>query len=164
MTDRQERIPMDPTVLRLHIRSTLQLLGGKLWSPESEEQLLGTCAQESRLGTYRRQIGGGPATGIYQIEPATERSLWRDYLDYRPALATAVTRVCGVRGPDQLQLEMNLAYQHIMCRIRYWAWVKEPVPSGLAAQAQYWDTHYNANPDHGTPEEYIRNYRMLVLE
>jgi hypothetical protein len=160
----QERIPMDPTVLRGHIRFTLRLMGGKLWSQEAEDLLLGTAAQESRLGVYRRQIGGGPGTGIYQIEPATERSLWKDYLDYRPAMATSVTRVCGVKGPDPFQLEMNLAYQHIMCRLRYFAWVKAPIPQGLAAQAQYWKDHYNTEDGAGRPEEYVSNYRMLVME
>ena len=157
-----ERMPMDPTVLRLHIRSTLQLMGGKLWSPDAEELLLGTCAQESHLGIYRRQLGGGPGTGIYQIEPATERSLWRDYLGYRPTLATAVMRVCGVHDPDPLQLEMNLAYQHIMCRLRYWAWVKAPIPPTLSAQAQYWKEHYNTEMGAGKPEEYVSNYRRFV--
>lgn len=154
---------MDPKVLRLHIRSTLQLMGGKLWSQDAEELQLGTCAQESHLGIFRRQIGGGPALGIYQIEPTTERSLWRDYLDYRPAMATAVTRVCGVKGPDPFQLEHNLAYQHIMCRLRYWAWVKAPIPSGLAAQAEYWKKHYNTDEGAGHPEEYVSNYRRFVL-
>ena len=159
----QERSPMDPTMLRQHIRGTLQLLGGGMHSLLAEELLLGTAAQESHLGTYRRQIGGGPALGIYQIEPTTERSLWRDYLDFRPALATAITRICGVRGPDEFQLEMNLAYQHIMARLRYWAWVKAPIPQSLQEQAEYWDKHYNCNPDHGTAEEYVSNFRRYVL-
>jgi hypothetical protein len=147
----------------LHIRATLQLMGGKLWSIPAEELLLGTAAQESHLGTYRRQIGGGPGTGIYQIEPATEQSLWTDYIDYRGDLAVAITRVCGVRRPDVYQLEMNLAYQHIMCRLRYWAWVKEPVPPTLNSQALYWKEHYNTEMGAGKPEEYISSYRRLVL-
>jgi hypothetical protein len=157
-----ERQPMDPDALRLHIRSTLQLLGGKMWSIPAEELLLGTCAQESHLGTYRRQLGGGPGTGIYQIETSTEQSLWTDYIDYRGDLAVAITRVCGVRKPDAYQLEMNLSYQHIMCRLRYWAWVKEPIPPVLNAQAKYWDDHYNCNPNAGTVQEYVSNYRRVV--
>ncbi len=155
---------MDPATLRGHIRFTLKLLGGKLWSQDAEDLLMGTAAQESHLGASRRQIGGGPALGIYQIEPATERSLWKDYLDYRPAMAVAVTRVCGVRAPDPWHLEMNLAYQHIMCRLRYFAWVKAPVPQSLTAQADYWKQHYNTEDGAGRPEEYVSNYRALVME
>lgn len=155
-----ERAPMNAQHLRLHMRSTLLLLN--MWSQEAEELLMGTCAQESHLGTYRRQIGGGPGTGIYQIEVRTERSLWNDHLAFRPSLATAVTNICGVRGPDLVQLEYNLAYQHIMARLRYRAWVKSPIPAGLNAQAQYWKDHYNTEAGAGTPEEYISNYRRFV--
>lgn len=157
-----ERQPMNPDALRLHMRSTLQLMGGKLWSPNAEELLLGTCAQESHLGTYRRQLGGGPALGIYQMEPMTEQSLWRDYIYYRADLAVAITRVCGVNKPDAYQLEMNLAYQHIMARLRYFAWVKEPIPMTLNTQAVYWKDHYNTELGKGRPEEYVSNYRRFV--
>ena len=157
-----ERQPMNPEILRLHIRSTLQLMGGKLWSFNSEELLLGTCAQESHLGTFRRQLGSGPGLGIYQMEPMTEQSLWKDYIYYRADLAVAITRVCGVKQPDTYQLEMNLAYQTIMARLRYFAWVKEPIPSTLNAQAKYWDDNYNCNPNAGTAQEYISNYRRFV--
>lgn len=157
-----ERQPMDVEALRLHIRSTLQLLGGKMWSMQAEEQLLGTSAQESHLGTYRRQLGNGPALGIYQIEPMTEQSLWKDYIYYRGDLAVAITRICGVSHPDSYQLEMNLAYQHIMCRLRYYAWVKAPIPNTLNAQAVYWKAHYNTELGAGRPEEYVSNYRRFV--
>ena len=156
-----ERKPLNAQFLRLHIRATLQL--ANLWSVEAEELLLGTCAQESHLGTYRRQIGGGPGTGIYQIEPTTETSLWRDHIDFRPSLATAITNICGVRQPDRVQLEYNLAYQHVMARMRYRAWVKAPIPLTLNGQAEYWDKYYNCNPDVGTPQEYISNYRRFVI-
>lgn len=151
---------MDPQYLRHHIRATLQLVN--LWSPQAEELLLGTAAQESHLGKYRRQIGGGPGTGIYQIEPATEQSLWADYLDYRPSLAVNISMICGVRKPDNYQLENNLSYQHIMCRLRYYAWVKAPIPSTINAQANYWKDHYNTEQGAGNPQEYISNYRRYV--
>lgn len=155
---------MNANALRLHIRSTLQLMGGKLWSIQAEELLLGTCAQESHLGRYRKQLGGGPGTGIYQIEPLTEQSLWRDYLDYRPAMATAVTLITGVKGPGNYHLENNLAYQHIMCRLRYFAWVEEPIPTTLNAQAFYWKDHYNTKYGAGKPEEYVSNYRRFISD
>lgn len=154
--------PLNAAALRAHIRSTLQLFDPRMVAPEAENLLLGTCAQESRLGTDRRQVGGGPALGIYQIEPATEQSLWHDYLSYRKPLAIAVAKVCGVDSPDRWHLENNLAYQHIMVRLRYWAWVKAPIPLTIEGQAVYWDVHYNANPHHGTPAEYIENYRRFV--
>ena len=40
-----------------------------LYSPEVVELLMGTCAQESTMGKYRKQLGNGPALGIFQMEP-----------------------------------------------------------------------------------------------
>jgi len=153
--------PLNPDTLRFFIRGTLQLAG--LWSPPAEELLLGTAAQESHLGKYRRQIGGGPGTGIYQIEPATERSLWKDHITYRPALAVMIMNISGVSGPDTMALEFNLAYQTLMARLRYYAWVKAPIPDDLHNQARYWDQWYNCNPNAGTPDEYVANYRRYVV-
>jgi len=42
-----------------------------MWSGAAENLLLGTAAVESRMGTYLRQVGGGPALGIWQVEPVT---------------------------------------------------------------------------------------------
>jgi hypothetical protein len=44
------------------IRPTLQRLG--LWSLAAENLLLGTAAQESKLGYYLHQLEG-PALGLY---------------------------------------------------------------------------------------------------
>ena len=43
--------------------------------------LLGTAAQESRLGEYIEQVNG-PALGIFQMEPKTEIDIFRNFLTY----------------------------------------------------------------------------------
>lgn len=154
--------PLNPDTLRFFIRGTLQLAG--LWSPPAEELLLGTAAQESHLGGLgRRQLGGGPGTGIYQVELRTERSLWEDWIIRKPEISAMIMAISGVSKPDPLQLEFNLAYQTLMCRLRYYAWVKAPIPDDLYGQAEYWDKHYNCNPNFGTPAEYVANYRRYVV-
>ena len=35
----------------------------QLHSPEAEDIVVETCAQESQFGTYLKQLGGGPARG-----------------------------------------------------------------------------------------------------
>lgn len=45
------------------ITETLTELG--LYSDDARDLLLGTCAQESAFGKYRKQLGGGPALGIF---------------------------------------------------------------------------------------------------
>lgn len=154
--------PIPVSSLRPFVRGVLQLAG--LWSMPAEELLLGTAAQESHLGKYRRQIGGGPGTEIYQVELRTERSLWEDWIANRPSIAVMIMSISGVSKPDPLQLEFNLAYQTLMARLRYYAWVKAPIPESLVGQAIYWDQNYNCNPNYGTPEEYIANYKKYVAQ
>ncbi|MDX1428656.1 MAG: hypothetical protein R3282_00145, partial [Rhodothermales bacterium] len=55
----------------------------------SEELLLGTAIQESLL-EFRRQLGGGPARGLFQMEPATHDDCWENYLNFRRSLAETV--------------------------------------------------------------------------
>lgn len=130
-----------------------------LHSPQALELLMGTAAQESHLGTYLHQIRG-PALGIFQMEPATEQDIWHNYLRYKPNLADTVARVCSVAVPSSWALETNLAYQIIMARIHYHR-VKSPLPDpgDVEGMGKYWDDHYNCNPDKGTVEEFVINYK-----
>lgn len=50
------------------VRPVLRVMSA--WSQPAEDLVMGTAAQESRL-TYLRQLGGGPALGLWQMEPAT---------------------------------------------------------------------------------------------
>ena len=51
----------------------------ELYQPESVELVLGTCIQESHL-QYLKQLGGGPALGVIQMEPATHEDIWDNWL------------------------------------------------------------------------------------
>jgi len=53
------------------IERVLSELDPDLASPVAVKLLLGTAAQESRFGTFLHQLGGGPAKGAFQMEPAT---------------------------------------------------------------------------------------------
>ncbi len=148
--------------LRAIIRTALQLIDQ--WSPEAEELVLGTAAHESHLGEFDRQIGGGPALGAWQMEPATEDSIWRDYLEYRGGLKRAVTAATGVVAPDLNRLQYDPIYGAIMCRVRYL-----PAPETLPAehdiegQAAYWKKYYNTAQGRGRCEEYVRDYYRLIM-
>jgi hypothetical protein len=125
-----------------------------LWSQEAEDLLMGTAAQESRLGKYIAQING-PAKGIFQMEPATETDLW-SYIS-RKDLSNLVGTVSGVPGPNPLHLEGNLIYQIITARIFYLR-VKEAIPEGLVPQAKYYKKYWNTELGKATVEQYVRNY------
>lgn len=145
----------------------------KMWSQAAENLLMGTAMQESRCGTYLVQIGG-PALGIFQVEPATADDIIFRYLERRPALRRqfeAGFRLLDGRpvnwpGLDRdlvcAALASNLRFSTAVARLRYWM-VPQPLPAagdidGLAA---YWKQHYNTPLGRGTEEEWANNYRQI---
>lgn len=134
-----------------------------LHSAAAVNLLLGTAAQESRFGTYLRQIGQGPALGVFQMEPATERDIWENFLRYKPGLAQKIKEATGASGPGQ-HLRWNLAYQIAMARVHY---LRQPgtlpADNDIAGLAAYWKQHYNTPLGKGTVEEFAANYRRYVL-
>ncbi|MCX5863622.1 MAG: hypothetical protein NTW42_00890, partial [Deltaproteobacteria bacterium] len=118
---------------------------------------------ESRFGTYLRQMGPGPALGVFQMEPATERDIWDNFLRYHPELVLVITATTGATGPGP-HLRWNLAYQIAMARVHY---LRKKQPMGgaddIAGMAAYWKQHYNTPLGKGTVDEFTANYRRYVL-
>lgn len=145
----------------------LSLANPKLYSQAAENLLMGTAAQESGLGYNMHQIGGGPALGAFQIEPATFLDIMDRYLkrESNEGIREQVEYFCyrGVKANDPQQLITNLPLGCAVARIRYWM-EPDPLPDAfdLGGLAEYWDIHYNANPEHGTEQEFIENYRGFV--
>lgn len=125
--------------------------------------LLGTAIQESQAGHYIKQLGQGPALGIYQMEPATHDDIWLNYLIYQPVLRESVNKLLGIWPAKLTQLKFNLAYSTAMCRI-YYLRVKEPLPdpADLVGQATYWKKYYNTTLGSGTIEQYITAYKTYI--
>lgn len=125
--------------------------------------LLGTCAQESAF-TYTVQLGGGPARGYFQCEPATETDIWIHYLAYQPDLATLIMTRTGVTAPNPTALEHNMVYQILLARMQYYRCDPDPLPpvGALEQQAARWKLYYNTPLGHGTEQEYIASYQQLV--
>jgi hypothetical protein len=137
-------------------------------SKNARHLLLNTCAQESHLGEYRRQIGmtgDNGAFGIMQIELATEK-LVREYLfkNYYK-IYTKLTQLYdkNYKGIDE-NLTGNDEYSVAIARCLYYS-IKYPLPKwdDIEGQANYWNDYYNRNPDKGTPEEFIKSYENYVL-
>jgi hypothetical protein len=127
-------------------------------SAAAEVLLLGTAAQESHV-TYLRQLGGGPALGIYQMEPATHDDIWDNYLSYRSSVADGVSSYLAPNQPRHDQLIWNLAYATAMCRMHYRRVPASlPAANDVAGLAAYWKAHYNTPLGAGTEEEFIENF------
>jgi hypothetical protein len=77
--------------------------------------LMATAAMETDLGTWLSQVGG-PALGVFQIEPATLTGL---LARLRPAEAKALATVATPQLP-LAQVESNLVYAAAICRLYYW--------------------------------------------
>ena len=121
------------------------------------ELLVGTYLYESsRTGTtYLKQLGAGPALGIYQMEPATHRWL-RDEFLRRVRLRTRLNPLVeGTAG----KMVYDLEYATRMARLRYW-FVKDalPPPGDAAALGWYYKAHYNTPAGAGSAEEWTALY------
>ena len=143
------------------IRPTLALMGTQYGMPEAVDLLMGTAAQESHLGTFVRQLGGGPAVGIYQMEPATFHDLFANYLGMRPEMMEMIARVCGTSSPPAEQMVWDLRLATVMARLHYWR-IVDPIPMDLEGQAKYWKRTFNTVMGAGTTDEYCANYKLRV--
>lgn len=154
---------IDPKQLRYEVvRPSLEWIG--LYSKEAEDLLMGTAAQESRL-QYLKQLGTGPALGIFQMEPATHDDIWDNYLAFHPDLASQVRGLASQhKWTDNPARELvgNMMYAAAMSRVFYRR-VKAALPEqgDVAAMARYWKRYYNTPLGAGTEAEFVRNYRLV---
>ncbi|EJX7572470.1 TPA: hypothetical protein ACMDPH_003467 [Vibrio cholerae] len=153
----------------LVVRPTLERLG--LYSRSAEQLIVGTIYQESLKGRFIKQVGGGPALGIIQMEPATYADIWSNYLAYKPSLAKKLSDLVSVssldsnKRPDVNQLITNLSFAVGMCRVHYLR-RKESLPSAgdVNGLAKYWKDHYNTPLGAGSVEEFIEKFPMEILD
>lgn len=150
---------MDAKQLRELVELVLERAG--LGGPEAVELLMLTAAAESAGGRYLRQIGG-PALGIFQMEPDTERDIWLNWLGRRPELAGLVGRHRSLSGID---LQANLAYQILMARCHYLR-VPDALPaaSDVAGMAAYWKEHWNTWKGRGEMSAARAAYERCAME
>ena len=145
------------------------LLDIDLYSPEASILLLATMAQESNFGTYLHQIRG-PAISPYQIEPATHKDIWDNYLKYRPELAANLAnivtpmyfRASHIKVFYEKALLTNLSYSTAIARIKYYR-VKEKLPEiHPIAMGEYWKHYYNTPDGIGTVAEFVENWKIFI--
>jgi len=138
---------------RLVVRPALE--GLDLWSPAAEQMVLCTAVTESGLD-YIEQVGGGPALGFFQMEPATEKDIWENFLKYKPDLVAKVLSLKASGMDSTAQLAGNAIYAAAMCRLHYRR-VKDPLPSvgDLPAMGAYWKRFYNTHQGAGTVDHFL---------
>lgn len=154
--------PFKSADLRALIQSTLSPV--TLWTPDAEELLLATCAQESLFGTYRTQGNGGPARGVFQMEGEDHDDIWQNYLQYHPSLSNWAK---GLANGNNVTDEMvnNDPYAIAMARIHY---LRKPgsIPpcTDLNAIWNYYKRWYNTPEGAATKLEFTVHYAKYVTD
>jgi hypothetical protein len=152
---------LDPAQFREEVvRPALVSIG--MHSAAAEALVFCTAIQESRL-KWLRQHAGGPALGLFQIEPATFQDIYGRYLERKPAIMERL-RALETGEPLTRQLISNLSFATAICRLRYWM-DRHPLPAiddadGMGA---YWKRVYNTDLGAGRPQEFAALYREHVL-
>jgi hypothetical protein len=153
-------MPTPEEFLTTVIRPTLNQIG--LHSTAAEQLLLGTAMQESDL-VHRRQIGGGPGRGFFQMEPTTHNDIWQNFLRFKQELAGKITNLLTSPTADKIaELENNDRYACGMARVHYLR-VQEALPAAddIEAIANYWKKHYNTPLGAGTASQFIAKWRRV---
>lgn len=123
------------------IRPTLAALD--MDTQAAEVLLLGTAIVES--GASHLMQVKGPAIGIFQMEPATFKDCFDNYINYRPPLLVKIKTLCLAGAPDPEQMAGNLYLAATMCRIKYLrAPASIPPPNDAEAMAHLHKTVYNS--------------------
>ena len=134
---------------RWAIAPTLTSMG--CWSPAAEVLMVGTAIVESVL-KYLHQIGG-PAPGLWQMEPATHDYIVENWLEYRPYRWTAK----ALAPFDPNRLLTDLEYMCAMARLLHYRRL-EPLPEAedIESLAEYWKAHFNTKLGKAIPVKFVR--------
>lgn len=149
-------------MIRLIYRVNHALLGHA--RREEMELMAGTVATESHYA-HREQIGGGPARGLFQIEPDTAYDVYHNYLAYqnrRPLYNRMMGLVFDMPSapffiaekPEIARLLMYDDYSACIARFCYLR-RRPPIPTTLEGQAEYYKRWFNTEAGEGSVEKYL---------
>ena len=134
----------------------------------AEQLLMGTAVKESDL-LHKTQLGGGPALGYFQMEPATHEDLWSNFLSLGSGRELGgKIRALGNTGstgvPASSLLKDNDQYAAAMCRAHY-ARRSDPLPAAndVEAMAAYWKKWYNTPLGAGTADQFVVKWQEFKL-
>ena len=142
-------------VIKLSLTEFEKNGGPSVYSKDAVELLLMTSAQETQFRNVK-QISGGPAIGLYQMEPQTHDDIWNTFLCDHPLWACSISKMGFNKGSDHL---FDPKYATIMCRLKYYR-LNQPIPLSPLAKAAYWKKYYNTPLGSGTVAECMKNYKI----
>lgn len=165
---------LDPDQFRYYvIDPTLVEMG--MYSRSASNLLLGTAVVESRL-RYLKQLGSGPAVGLYQIEPATALDIVLRYFKLNPDVEKRIEAAVYLLSSADIDWDtvslQNIKYRLIsdlrlataLARVRYWMVPEKlPDPDDVFGLASYWKIYYNSHLGAGTIEKFVFLYRKYLI-
>lgn len=146
------------------ITPALDAMGYGMNTAAARKLLLFTCACESRLGFYIRQVPEGPALGIYQMERRTYYDVYDSVLRFNKDLKRrllAVTLYHDEPPAEALMWDARLAT--VMARLQYWRWPEAlPNVGDEDALVRYYFKYWAPNPDKTSVEEARIRIKKLI--
>lgn len=133
-------------------------------SEDAEELLVATCAQESLGGTYLKQVGGGPAKGIYQMETRTHDDLWQTILVRDQSLAFKIMKGLNTATKPNADLMIrDMFYATQMARVFYMR-IAHPLPKAddIDSIWEYYKQFWNTNAGAATKGDFVLNYNRFL--
>ena len=126
-----------------------------LYSHEAADLVFRTGLVETGYN-HLKQMGGGPAVGFFQVEPATINDTIENYVKYRPELHKAIKKLGFDENHSEYCVMSNIALQVVFCRLKY----KRdkyalPLIGDLIGQAKYWKRVYNTKLGKGTIKHFM---------
>ena len=143
----------------LVIVPTLKYLNPEIPFSNSAVKLLQmTLAHESNCGQYIAQLGG-PALGIYQMEPATEMDIERNFLAYREDLQYKVDQTGHC--VNKISSLLNPVYATAMARVHYYR-DKKALPDDLIELSNYAKRVWNTEEGKATARDYYAAFEKYT--
>lgn len=123
--------------------------------------LLGTALTESGL-EYLHQIGG-PALGVYQIEPATHEDVWANFIWWRGEIGRRMVALDAPNRPTHERLIFDLRYATAIARlIFYRSPIAMPAGDDAAAFAAFHKAAFNTSLGATDPSASVEHFRRAV--
>jgi hypothetical protein len=151
---------IDPRqLLEIAVRPALDAMGEGYNGEAAEQLVMGTAAVESGL-VWLKQIGKGPALGLWQMEPFT----FNDLLErIKPPVSDAVLSLATSATPLPNEVAWNLRFGAAMARMKYRdARPSLPVPWDIEAMEEYHKRFYNSALGATQPGEFRRAWQRLI--
>jgi len=138
------------------IKPTLEYMGGNYASKNASMLLLATAAIESKCGYYIKQVGG-PALGIWQMEPLTHDDIWSECDALYDDLGEEITNLtldCDI-GAVSSCLVHSPKYACAMARLKY-SMDPKPLPdyNNIRQVYDYYKRIYNTPLGASTYEKF----------